>query len=839
MKIATAGSKSSKRWRTQDISWTDLLARLRTPLRTGETMAEYRRMSKEDRDRQKGAAGGFVGGAMQGGRRVAGAVYERWLITLDADEAGTGDWEDAQCLWDNALAVYSTHSHEAEKPRLRWVIPLRRAVSREEYEPVARRAAEMLGIIETLDASTYQPERLMYWPTAAQDGEYLFGEMEGPFLDPDAVLASYGPGEAWKDVSSWPIASREQEIVRREVRKAEDPTAKRGIIGAFCRTYSVPDAIDEFLDDIYAEAGQGRYTYLPGSTSAGAVLYGDGLWLYSNHATDPAWGQLCNAFDLVRIHRYGEMDEGREGVEVTKLPSYKAMSEMAAGLDEVKMTLAQERMDRANEDFADMGGAPGAEKGDGEGDNSHEKCDEWQTRLKVNHKTGEADPTIENALLIIQNDPRLRGTFATNEFSARPVLRRDVPWRPRGSVRDTRNGEPWADTDDAGLRLYLESVWNLKARQAIQDAWSIECGRQAFHPVREYLESLVWDGTDRLDTMLIRWMGAEDTEFNRAAARKWMCAAVARIYEPGRKFDNMLVLVGQQGIGKSSLARALSRGWFTDSIQRLDGKDAYESLRGVWIVELAELAATKRSETETIKNFISKAEDTYRPAYGRHTVVFPRQCLFYGTTNDPDFLKDKSGNRRFWPVEVSGFDNGRLQGLEEEVGQLWAEAVVRYRAGESLWMDNATLMQAAAEAQDRFTIADDMVGSILEYLDKPLPRGWDTLPVEERVAYIQGRSTLELGPCDVRRDVVSIVEVRMEMLGEDRREIGRNDMMSRRIGDILNNLPGWTRGKSRVRRGAYGPQRVYSRDGSPAAKTPDERIRALLEARNNPNPELD
>ena len=806
MKIATAGSKSSKRWRTQDITWDAVLAKLREPLRTGESYAEYKRMDKEDRDRKKGAAGGFVGGAMQGGRRVAGAVYERHLITLDADDAHPGDWDDATCLFDNAVAVYSTHSHEPTAPRLRWIIPLRRAVSREEYEPLARRVAEMLGIIETLDTSTYQPERLMYWPTAAQDGVYEFHEQEGMFLDPDVVLGSYGPGDAWKDVSGWPIASREREIVRRELRKAEDPTEKRGIIGAFCRTYSVPEAIDEFLDDIYEEAGEGRYTYLPGSTSAGAVLYGDGLWLYSNHATDPTWGQLCNAFDLVRIHRYGEMDDGRMSDDATRLPSYQAMCQMAAGLDEVKKLLVQERLEKAEEDFADMAGENCADEGSGDtGD------PEWETKLKVNHKTGEADPTIENALLILQNDPLLKGAMAMNEFSSRPVLRRDVPWRQRGTVRDKRNGEPWTDTDDAGLRLYLESVWHLKARQAIQDAWSIECNRLAFHPVREYLEALEWDGTERLDTMLVRWLRAEDTEFCRAAARKWMCAAVARVFEPGRKFDNMLVLVGKQGIGKSTLARTLSRGWFTDSIQRLDGKDAYESLRGVWIVELAELAATKRSETETIKNFISKAEDTYRPAYGRHTVVYPRQCLFYGTTNDPDFLKDKSGNRRFWPVEVDGFDSGRLHGLEQEVDQLWAEAVVRYRQGTVLWMDDETLAQAAAEAQERFTMQDDMTGSILEYLDKPLPRNWDDLNVDDRVAYIQGRSALELGTCDVRRDVISVLEVRMEMLGEDRREIGRNDMMSRRIGDILNNLQGWSRGVKLVRRGAYGPQRVYTR----------------------------
>lgn len=822
MKIATAGSARSKKWRTQETTWDGIVRRLRETTRTGETCAEYRRMTKEEQGRKKEAAGGFVGGAVNGGRRIAGAVQERWLITLDADEARVGDWENAILMNDLAMCAYTTHSHTPEKPRLRWVLPLTRAVSREEYEPLCRMVARDLGILETLDPSTYQPERLMYWPTTSVDGEYLFLEQDGQWLNPDVVLRRYGRGDAWRSVDAWPMASREREIVRRELRHAEDPCAKRGIVGAFCRTFDVPMAIDTFLPDIYEEAGNGRYTYLHGSTAAGAVLYGDGSWLYSNHSTDPAWGKLCNAFDLVRLHKFGELDEGRDSMDdedITRLPSYKAMSEWAAELAEVKLTTINERLNRASEDFADMGNCDGGEEncaqrateGQEDGNTETEGGDGWKKKLVVNHKTGEAEPTIENALLIMQNDPLLRGAIATNEFLSRPVLRRDVPWRGKGGVDAGRDGAPWTDADDAGLRLYMESVWGLKSRNAIQDAWAIECGRNGFHPVKEYLLGLKWDGKERLDTMLIRWLNAEDNAFVRAAARKWMCAAVARVMQPGRKFDQMLVLVGKQGIGKSTLARTLSRGWFTDSIQRLDGKDAYESLRGVWIVELAELAATKRSETETIKNFITKTEDTYRPAYGRHTVVYPRQCLFYGTTNDPDFLKDKSGNRRFWPVEVEGFDRGRLLGLEEEVDQLWAEAVVRWRAGECLWMDEEELWLAAQAAQEAHTVQDELVGQILEFLDRPLPENWEKLSVEERTDYIHGRSVLELGPCTMRRDVVSALEIRMELLGETREGVGKNDVMGRRVADVLNHLPGWTRSAKTSRRGPYGPQRVYRR----------------------------
>ena len=821
MKIATAGSVTSKRWRTMDITWSDLLDRLRTPLRTGESFAEYRRMNREEQGRQKGAAGGFVGGALSGGRRIAGAVYERWLITLDADEAGPDDWDCAAALCDWAMCAYTTHSHSPEHPRLRWVIPLRRAVTREEYEPLCRKAAELLGVMETLDASTYQAERLMYWPTAASDGEYICREQDGALLDPDALLALYGPEGAWKDVSLWPMADREREIVRREARHQADPEGKPGIVGMFCRAYDVPAAIDAFLPDVYEEAGPGRYTYAQGTTSAGAVLYGDGRWLYSNHASDPAWGQLCNAFDLVRIHKFGPRDEGaeqdRDG-DGTKLPSYQAMCRWAAELPEVKRELAARAMARAEEDFADLRTEPeqtGGGAGDAERDGAESGRDMgWVDQLKTNHKTGEADPSINNAEIILRNDPNLRGAVAYNQFLARPVLRRDVPWRRRGSVRDTRNGEPWVDADDAGLRSYLERVWQLRGRQAIADAWSIICDENAFHPIRNYLDALEWDGTERLDTMLVRHLRAADSEYVRAATRKWMCAAVARVYEPGRKFDQMLVLVGPQGVGKSRLAKAISRGWFTDSLTTMNGKEAYEGLRGAWIVELAELAAARRSETETIKNFVSKQVDSYRPAYGRHTMDYPRQCVFYGTTNDPSFLKDRTGNRRFWPVQVAGLDRGRLTGLEEEVDQLWAEAVVRYRAGESLWMDTDELQDMAAEAAELYTVDDELVGYILDYLDKPLPENWEDLTVEDRRDYIQGRSLTDPGVCTLRRDTVSIPEIRMELLEQNRRDIGGRDTESRHIADILNNLPGWERTGKLRKRGPYGPQKVYSRVGA-------------------------
>lgn len=230
------------------------------------------------------------------------------------------------------------------------------------------------------------------------------------------------------------------------------------------------------------------------------------------------------------------------------------MCDFAALDEDFRVSQVNERLAEIEKDFGDLGAVqPGgrntaAQKAPAEvpDDPQAAPTDEaWKKQLTVNRKTGDAEPTIMNALLILQNDPLLKGKIAKNEFLTRVVLRGPVPWRR--AVKDTLNGEPWSDADDAGLLLYLENRWNLNAEQKIRYAMTNAAEANAYHPVREYLDKLRWDGVARLDTMLVRWMGAEDTPYTRAVTRKWMTAGVARIYEPGRKFDQMLMLVGPQG----------------------------------------------------------------------------------------------------------------------------------------------------------------------------------------------------------------------------------------------------------------------------------------------------
>lgn len=837
MKIATAPSRNSKRWRTVDVSWDWMLDKLRHPVRTGETVAEWGRMSREEKASRKDV-GGFVGGALEGGRRVNGAVKERWLLTLDADDAGPNDWDDVSSLYDWRMCVYSTHSHTPQKPRLRWIIPLKRAVSPEEYQAIARKMAEIIGI-ETMDPTTYQPERLMYWPSCSTDAEYVFSEQDGPILRPEELLGMYGDGDAWRDVSLWPLGAREKEVVVREAKRQGDPESKPGIVGRFCRAFDVPSAIDRWLSDVYEECDVGgRYTYTKGSSAGGAVLYDNGKFLYSHHSTDPAGGQLLNSFDLVRVHLFGSQDEGKTTDDVTRLPSYVAMCAMAAEDPECKQAFFAERMAEMQAEFADLlpeqeatgAGAvaesastlkenPGksedladspsknvGDAGEGEVDMS------WLAELEVNKKTGEADSTFTNARLILEHDPRLAGKVGTNQFSSFPTVRGSLPWRP-----GAKDGELWSDTDEAYLLQYMEAVWKFRGKDKIEAALKIVMEQNSYHPVREYLEGLTWDGKERLDTLLVRYMGAEDSAYVRAVTRKWMCGAVKRAFLPGCKFDSLLVFVGPQGIGKSRFGMILSRGWFTDSLTRMDGKEAYEAIRGVWIVELSELAAARKSEQEAQKQFLSAQWDRYRPAFGKNVVEYKRQCVFYATTNDPEPLRDNTGARRYWPVACAGVNQGQHIGLEEEVDQLWAEAVVRYKAGESLWLDDSMLAEAAQIAQETYSERDEWIGLIQEYLDTPITPDWEQKTPEERRAWIRGDSLEQWDELDlVRRETVSGTEIRVECFGEDRAGIRGNDFSGRRIAKIMGLMPGWTKMKTTLRVPGYGQQRCYARENSAA-----------------------
>lgn len=563
--------------------------------------------------------------------------------------------------------------------------------------------------------------------------------------------------------------------------KQAEPLEKGGWVGAFCRAYTIPEAIETFLNGVYTPAGEGRYTYAAGSTVGGLVLYDGDTFAYSHHGTDPAGGQLLNAFDLVRVHKFGHLDEDGEDCG----PSFKAMQELARSDEKARLESARRAFGRHEEGSDNI------------------QDDAWLAELDQD-KRGNILSTAPNVEIILEHDPGLVGGLIYDDFRERPTGVETLPWRTETS--------DWTDADDAALRSYLEKGYGISSVGKVLDAVSNVMMRHRWHPVRAYLESLSWDGEPRMDTLLIDWLGAQDTSYTRAVTRKALVGAVKRVFEPGCKHDHMLVLLGAQGTGKSTLLHRLGGKWFSDSLVSVTGKDAYEQLQGVWIMEMAELAATRKADVENVKQFVSKQVDNYRAAYGRRTQEHPRQCAFFGTTNEQEFIRDTTGGRRYWVVEIDAVPRkySRIwEDLTEEIrGQIWAEAVCLYRAGEPVFLSPGQEAEAR-EVQEAHTEGSVKQGLIEIYLDTLLPETWNAMDPYQRRSYLQGDG-LEIKPDGiVRRDKVCLAEILVECLGLDLKHVEPRER--REVAEVMRRIKGWKPLSSTGRFGPYGIQKGYVR----------------------------
>lgn len=780
--ISTGRSRFDTTWKNKRMLWSGLVAKLREPKRTEETYSEYKELPKAEQDRIKDV-GGYVGGTLKDGHRGNKNVMSRQLITLDLDFAPYDFFDIVEMLADYACACYSTHKHSKTTPRYRLLIPLDREVSADEYEAIARMVASDIDM-EYFDDTTYQASRLMYWPSCSSDGEYFYRYLDNPFLKADEVLARY---EDWTDISSWPESSRAVGHKKKKAEKQEDPCTKENVVGAFCRTYNIHEAIEKFLSDVYTRCeNPERYTYTGGSTSAGVVVYDDGKFAYSNHATDPAGGQLCNAFDLVRIHKFGEEDkDADQNTRAVDMPSYKAMSDFANKDTDTKRTRIREKKESAAQDFKD----------------ELFEDDGWKDNLEYN-KRGLVI-SLKNLELILRGDPSLRG-IVFNQLSDGMEITGKVPWHNTGRF--------WRDADDAQLEMYLAKAYEEFPKTKILTAITKVVDDRSYHPVRQYLNALPeWDGTKRVDTLLIDYLGAEDTPYTRAVTRKTLCGAIARVMNPGCKFDTMLVLCGKTGIGKSTIVSKLAGDWFSDNLSLSETKDktAAEKIQGHWIIEIGELAGLKKTDIETLKGFISRQDDKYRAAYGRRVTSHKRQCIFIGTTNAEDgYLRDATGNRRFWPVNVPGGGSKNAWDLtDDEIRQIWAEVLVYHKAREPLVLDDE--LGAVAEIKQRDAMEHDgREGIIREYLDMLLPVNWDMMTIYERRQYVENEyNEQENNPGLYERTEVSCMEIWCEALGKN-----KSDYEARRsyeIAAIMKAIGGWEKRSTAKRIPIYGLQRSY------------------------------
>lgn len=787
--VATGTSAGSRLWKNTKPLWSELVDKFLTEHKTNETYKEFIDSSKTEQGKMKDV-GGYVGGYLRKGRRKPENVVNRQLITLDIDFAHIDFWEDFTMLYDCSAVLHGTHKHCDESPRYRLIIPLNREVTPDEYVAISRNIAGIIGI-DLFDNTTFQTNRLMFWPSNPVDVEYYATYQDGPWLDADDVLDSYVD---WKDSSAWPTADKNFQEIKDSALKQEDPREKKGIIGAFCRTYAIEEAIEKFLDDVYVPTTDDRYTYLKGSAASGMIVY-DGLFAYSHHGTDPCGSKLCNAYDLVRIHKFGHLDSNDEN-QKSKRKSEREMDDFARNDSKTKRLVAAETIESAKYDFTqDEDDAPEVEVETEEDDLS------WVEDLELDHKSKYLSSS-NNLNIIFTNDKRLKGAFKLNSFDAKRYIFKSLPWRK------ITKPEPIKNVDYSGIRNYLESVYGIMGSLKIDDSLALEFEKQSFHPVLEYLDGLFWDGTERVDTMLIDYFGVTDNLYTREAIRKTLVAAVARVRRPGCKYDLVLTLVGGQGTGKSTFAKKLGQNWFSDTFMTVNGKDAFEQLQGAWIIEMAELAGLKKAEVESVKHYISKQEDTFRPAYARTPETFPRQNIFIATTNNIGFLKDPSGNRRSMPIDVKhSKDYLSIWDITQEtIDQIWAEAVEMYEANEKLFLSDEAEAIAKIE-QKSHCESDERVGIIEKYLNTLVPVTWDEMNIYERRNFFMDDEIKPTGTEE--RQFICIAEIWCECLGKEKEDMDR--YKTRDINDIMRSLEEWEQSTVNRKFEIYGRQKYYKR----------------------------
>lgn len=775
--VAVGMSAKSVKWKNKKYSWAEFVQRLRECQKTGETYKEFIAASKEDQGKIKDI-GGYVGGYLRQSRRKTENLVHRQLLTLDIDYGHSDFWGDFTLYFDNAAVLHSTHKHHELSPRLRLVMPIDREVTPDEYLAISRKVAGDIGI-DLFDDSTFDVTRLMFWPSCPKDVDYYFEFQDGPWISADSVLDSYID---WKDSTQWPTSSRVSQDIERAAKKQEDPCTKKGIVGAFCRTYTITEAIENFLRDKYTEATEDRYTYIDGSTAGGLIIYED-KFAFSHHGTDPCGGKLCNAFDLVRIHKFGDLDS-----ETNSLKSFQAMEDFARSLKEVKKIVADEKMELVKYDFAE------------DYEQLEDEPTDWMQDLEIDAK-GRYLSTAPNINLILSNDIRLKGLFRHNKFNSRNYVFGNLPWRrvPRP--------EPLMNVDYSGIRNYIESIYGITGTLKIDDALNLEFERNGFHPILDYLKSLEWDGVPRVDNLLIDYFGAEDNVYSKEAIRLTLLGAVHRVYEPGFKFDYVLVLSGPQGTYKSTFFKRLGRDWFSDTFLTVQGKEALEQIQGSWIIEMAELSGLRKAEVQAVRHFISKQEDTFRPAYGRTPETYKRQGIFVGTTNEKVFLNEKE--RRFNPVDVvkERIVSDVYEDLtDDEVGQIWAEVMYMKKQKFPTIFSKEALAIADRE-QLSHRINDERTGVIEDYLATPLPDNWIEMDIYDRRTFLSDPLVAKKGK--VIREMVCTAEIWCECMGKNKEDMDK--YKTRDINEIMKSLEGWELQKSTRTFKWYGKQKYYVR----------------------------
>lgn len=542
---------------------------------------------------------------------------------------------------------------------------------------------------------------------------------------------------------------------------------RKDMEGTFCRAYSCRAAIEKFLADLFLfDAATGLYV----------ASYNPKLTLETDDVQQIVWisgvNAPCNAFEIVRIFRFGDLDKSvKEETATKRRPSYKAMLQLCAEDTAVKLTLIKDKNKSVNVN-----------------------SDEWEAALSLNDKN-QIEKTGQNIKLILLNDPQLKKVrfdrFTKQDITECPDFCNE---------RDNR-----IDDESIGkIAIYIENVYGLQLSQPrILEMLKTTSKERGFNPVHEFIQSTAWDNVERIDTVVIRYLGAEDTRLTRMQTRKWMVGAVARAFSPGCKFDHILTFTGPQGVGKSTFLNIIAGNWFSDSFSFAhDDKSKIEDITGAWIVEISELNGMKRAhDAEAAKAFLSRVRDDVRPAYARKSESIPRSNVFAATTNETEFLQSCNGNRRWWIIPIKGVGEVRewIDGLKTEVPQLWAEAYHYYTAGETLFLP-PELESEANRRQTEYTTAagDELLDEIEAFLNRLVPKAYFSWPLGKRAQWqkwaVDSSSFIDDEYRQIGTEPLTIVSPKMikcELPNDAIRTSFRYS--AQYINSLMEHIPGWGR----------------------------------------------